>query len=90
MLGRMKITLDLADAELYRAIKVEAARRDRTVRDVVEEALNDWLDRLDDVEDIAVADAAMEDYRQRGGIDAAEVFEHLAAETRARYGCAQE
>lgn len=82
----MKITLDLADADLYRAIKIEAARRDRSVRDIVEEALNAWLDRVDDEEDIAAADAAMEDYRLHGGIDAAEVFEHLAAETRARYG----
>ena len=82
----MKITLDLADANLYRAIKVEAARRDRSVRDIVEEALNDWLDRIDDAEDIVAADAAMADYRAHGGIDAAEVFEHLAAETRARYG----
>ena len=82
----MKITLDLADADLYRAIKIEAARRDRSVREIVGEALNDWLDRIDNEEDIPAAEAAMEDYRLHGGKDAAEVFEHLAAETRARYG----
>ena len=82
----MKITLDLDDAELYRAIKVEAARRDRSVREIVEEALEQWLQRVEDEEDAAAAAAAMEDYRRYGGHDAAEVFSELAAETRARYG----
>jgi len=82
----MKVTLDLADPELYRAIKVEAARRDRSVREIVEEALEQWLRRLEDEEDAAAAEAAMEDYRRYGGRDAAEVFRELAAETRARYG----
>jgi hypothetical protein len=86
----VKITLDLANADLYRAIKVEAARRDRTVRDVVEEALEQWLRRVEDEEDAAAAEAAMEDYRKYGGRDAAEVFQELAAETRARYGTSVE
>jgi hypothetical protein len=86
----MKITLDLADAELYRAIKVEAARRDRAVREVVEEALEQWLQRIEDEEDAAAADLAMEEYRKYGGRDAAEVFQELAAETRARYGTTTE
>jgi len=86
----MKITLDLSDADLYRAIKVEAALRDRSVREVVEEALADWLDKVDDEEDIPAADAAMEDYRLHGGIDAAEVFQKLAAETSARYSTTEE
>ena len=47
----MKVTIDLADAELYRAVKVEAARSDRSVRDVVEEALREWLERREDEED---------------------------------------
>lgn len=86
----MKITLDLADADLYRAIKVEAARRDRSVREIVEEALAQWLERLEDEEDAAAAQAAMEEYRRLGGRDAAEVFQSLVAETRARYGTAGE
>jgi len=86
----MKITLDLADADLYRAIKIEAARRDRSIRDVVEEALEQWLQRVEDEEDAAAAEAAMEDYRRYGGRDAAEVFQEMAAETRARYGTSTE
>jgi hypothetical protein len=82
----MKVTLDIGDADIYRAIKIEAARRGRTVREIVEEALADWLDRIDDEEDVPAAEAAMEEYRREGGIDAEEVFRTLAAETRARYG----
>jgi plasmid stability protein len=82
----MKITLDLADDELYRAIKIEAAHRDRSVREIVEEALRDWLDKIDDEEDVPAAVAALADYREHGGIDAAEFFQKLAAKTRARYG----
>lgn len=80
----MKVTIDV-DPELYRAIKVEAARADRSVRDVVDEALAAWLEALEDAEDIAAADAALEEYRREGGIDAEEVFRHLAAEHAARY-----
>jgi len=39
----MKVTIDLP-AELYRAVKVEAARTDRSVRDIVDEALEAWLE----------------------------------------------
>ena len=39
----MKVTIDV-DADIYRGIKVEAARTDRSVRDVVDEALAAWLE----------------------------------------------
>ena len=45
--GSMKITLDL-DSDLYRAVKVEAARADRSVREVVAEALEGWLAAAED------------------------------------------
>jgi hypothetical protein len=81
----MKITLDLP-ADLYRAIKVEAARADRSVRDVVAEALGRWLEASEEAEDRASAEAALEEYRRDGG-EAAEAFlQHVAAEARATYG----
>jgi plasmid stability protein len=43
----MKVTIDL-DADIYRAVKVEAARTDRSVRDVVDEALAAWLEAVED------------------------------------------
>ena len=81
----MKVTFDL-DGDLYRAIKVEAARSDRSVRDVVDEALTAWLERLEDEEDRVSATAALEEYRRDGGVAAADFFERHAAETKAAYG----
>ncbi len=82
----MKATFDL-DPDLYRAIKVEAARSDRSVKDVVEEALNAWLEAAEDAEDIAAANLAMEEYERDGGaIEAGEFFRKLAAETKEAYG----
>ena len=73
----MKITVDLED-ELYRAVKVEAARADRSVRDAISEALERWLEYLEDEEDIASSKEALAEYERDGGVAAAEVFRHLA------------
>ena len=81
----MKATFAI-DGELYRAVKVEAARSDRNVRDVVEEALEAWLARAEDLEDRESAEAAMEEYRRDGGESAERWFERQAAETKATYG----
>lgn len=81
----MKVTIDL-DAELYRAIKVEAARSDRSVRDVVDEALEAWLAAAEAREDRESAEAALAEYRRDGGEAAESVFRSLAAETQASYG----
>lgn len=86
MLPAMKATFDL-NSELYRAIKVEAARSDRSVKDIVEEALERWIEAVEDAEDIAAADEAMAEYlRDGGGIEAGEFFRTLAAETKEAYG----
>ena len=81
----MKMTVEL-DADLYRAIKVEAARADRSVRCVMEEALAAWLLAGEDAEDAAGAAEALAEYQRDGGIAAAEFFRAHAAETRAAYG----
>jgi plasmid stability protein len=80
----MKATFDLDD-ELYRAIKVEAARRDRSVREIVDEALEAWLARAEDAEDAASARDALAEYRRDGGTAAEEWFAERAAETKATY-----
>lgn len=81
----MKVTFDL-DQELYRAVKVEAARTDRSVREIVEEALGAWMEASEEAEDRASAATALEEYRRDGGEAAAAWFDHLAAEARATYG----
>ena len=81
----MKVTIDL-DPDLYRAVKVEAARIDRSVREVVDEAIEAWLQAAEEREDRASAEAALAEYRRDGGAAADEIFGVLAAETRASYG----
>jgi hypothetical protein len=81
----MKVTFDI-DAELYRAAKVEAARADRTVREIVEEALEAWLSAAEEAEDRESATAALAEYRRDGGESAEAWFGRVAAETQAAYG----
>ena len=81
----MKVTIDV-DGDLYRAVKVEAARTDRSVRDIVDEALEAWLDDAESAEDRASAKAALDEYRRDGGVSAQSFFRSLAAETQATYG----
>ncbi len=84
MLVGMKVTIDL-DGDIYRAVKVEAARSDRSVRDIVDEALAAWLEAAEDREDRESAEEALTEYRRDGG-EAAEAFlGTLAAETKATY-----
>ncbi len=80
----MKVTIDVPD-ELYRAVKVEAARTDRSVRDIVDEALEAWLSAAEESEDRASAEAALAEYRRDGGEAAESFFGSLAAETKAMY-----
>jgi predicted transcriptional regulator len=81
----MKVTFDL-DPDLYRTLKVEAARADLTVRDVIAEAIAAWLELREEAEDRASAAEALAEYERDGGTAAAAFFEHLAAEARAEYG----
>ena len=81
----MKVTIDLA-AELYRAVKVEAARTDRSVREIVDEALEAWLDAAETREDLTSAKEALAEYRRDGGEAAESFFGRSAAETASTYG----
>jgi plasmid stability protein len=81
----MKVTIDLPD-ELYRAVKVEAARTDRSVREVVDEALEAWLSSAEEAEDRQSAEEALAEYERDGGASAEAFFGTLAAEAKATYG----
>ena len=71
MAQRTKITVDLGDDELYRAIKIAAIERRSSLRQVVIEALKDWLRHQEELEDL-------EDYRQAKGEPARPFTEFLA------------
>ena len=81
----MKVTIDL-DADLYRSLKVEAARGDRSVRDVIAEALAQWLDRREDEETAHRRRRLSPNADATEAPTAAEAFAKLAAETKAEYG----
>jgi hypothetical protein len=80
----MKVTFDV-DEDLYRAVKVEAARTGQSVRAILDAALEAWLAAAEDAEDRASAAAALEEYRRDGGASAEAWFGKLAAEAKATY-----
>lgn len=48
-----RITVDLGSERLYRAVRVLAAAQGRSLRDVVSEALRDWIEKQEELEDLA-------------------------------------
>ena len=82
----MKVTIAFSDDELYRAIRVRAAQSGRQIRDIVEEALEAWLEAREDEEDIAASIDALAEYDEVGGIDAETFFNKMVADGRVDYG----
>jgi len=80
----MKVTISFANDEVYRAVRVRAARSGRQIRDIVEEALEIWLTAEEDAEDLAAAAVALAEPGE--DIDAREFFQKMVAEGRAHYG----
>ena len=56
-----KVTLVLEDEDLYKALKSYAALEGRTLRQVITEALEQWVEAKEDAEDAAFADQAMKE-----------------------------
>jgi plasmid stability protein len=81
----MKVTIALRDDVLYRAVRVRAAESGRQIRDVVEEALREWLERREDAEDLTASQEALVEYDASGGEDADVFFERMVAEGRVTY-----
>ncbi len=53
-----KITVDLGSPALYKAVKILAIERGLTLREVIIEALRDWVEKQEDLEDLAAVDLA--------------------------------
>ena len=81
----MKVTIAFRDDELYRSIKVIAARSGRQIRDVVEEALTEWLESRETAEDIVMSREGIAAYERGAGIDANAFFQRMVAEGRVEY-----
>ena len=72
MSKRMTVVFD--DETLYRDLKVEAARTGRHAKDIVAEAVRDWLDTKEDEELRQGLEEARTEWQGRGGVEAQEFF----------------
>ncbi len=81
----MKITIAFANDELYRQVKIRSASTGRPIRDIVEEALAQWLRAAEEEEDKGASAAALDEYAKAGGVDADAFFQRLVAERRVTY-----
>lgn len=64
MAKRMTVVFD--DEELYTAVKVEAARRHVPAKDIVAEALREWIQLQEDMEDVRIAEERIAEYDRTG------------------------
>ncbi len=76
-----RMAVVLADEALYAAAKREAARRKRSLTDLVTEALREWLEAQEDAEWQPSLNAARAEWRDQGGTEAAEFFGQLKGES---------
>ena len=73
-----KVTVDLKDESLYQAVRAAATKTERSVQDIVAEALEQWLAEVDtDEQDQAEIEAARREWREKGGVEAHEFFRRL-------------
>ena len=68
-----KVTVVFEDEDLYTALKVQAARTNRPLKELITEALQAWLEAEEEVEDVAAFREAMAEYRAQGGVPWEEV-----------------
>ncbi|MDA0988380.1 MAG: hypothetical protein O2783_04490 [Chloroflexi bacterium] len=76
-----RMTVIFEDEALYTALKVEAARKGRHARDIVAEALREWLEASEDEELGADLEERRTEWREKGGVEASEFFRGLKAES---------
>ena len=78
MSKRMTVVFD--DEELYIALKVEAARTGRHAKDIVAEALIEWLEAKEDEELSQGLDEVWDEMQREGTVDAETVFAEIKAD----------
>lgn len=72
-----RMTVIFEDEALYTALKVEAARKGRHAKDIIAEALTEWLEAREDEELQANLADARGEWEQQGGVEAREFFHDL-------------
>jgi plasmid stability protein len=73
------MTLIFDDEALYTALKVEAARKGRHAKDIVAEAVREWLEAREDEELRAGLEEIRAQWERQGGVEAGEFFRQLEA-----------
>ena len=62
-----RMTVIFEDEELYTALKVEAARKGRHAKDIVAEAVHEWLEAREDAELRADLEGRRVEWKEKGG-----------------------
>lgn len=75
-----RMTVIFEDEALYTAVKVEATRRNKPLKELVPEILKEWLEEQEDIELLPAIEAARGEWREKGGIEAGEFFRQLRGE----------
>jgi len=76
-----RITVDLGNEELLKAVKVAAIEQGKSIREITTEAFQEWLERrevLEDKEDLEAMMEAEKEYRITGG----RLFEDVVGEVK--------
>ena len=73
------MTIVLDDDQLSTALKVEAVRTGRHAKDIVADAVREWLEAADDEELNAALELARAERQQDGGAEAGAFFGRFGA-----------
>ena len=74
-----RMTVIFEDEALYTALKVEAARSGRHAKDIVSEAVREWLEASEDEELRSELETARDEWEREGGVQASEFFRDSSA-----------
>ena len=72
-----RMTIIFEDEELYTALKVEAARKGRYAKDIVAEAVREWLEAREDEELRTGLEETRQEWELQEGVEASEFFRNL-------------
>ena len=74
-----RMTVVFEDDGLYTALKVEAARKGQPARDIVAQAVREWLEAQEDEELRADVEEARQEWDRDGGREAGEFLAEVNA-----------
>ena len=74
-----RMTVIFEDDALYTALKVEAARSGRYAKDIVAEAVREWLEAREDEELQVGLEEGRHEWERQGGMEAGDFFRDLKA-----------